>query len=167
MQFNASLDRTATAITIGVTILLVGVNVFVSVLTVTQAEAPAWIVVFPLLVTVATVAGCYLYRPLGYVVERDRLVIKRPIGDVVIQKQEIRNAFMVDKAGLGWVFRTFGNGGVFGWTGRFSSSKLGSMTWYATRRSHYLVIETSSRKILLTPDDPNMLSFVTKRLLAK
>ena len=50
-------------------------------------------------------------------------------------------------------FRTFGNGGLFGYYGQFSTSKLGSSTWYVTNRSNSVVVITSSKTAVFSPDD--------------
>lgn len=56
-----------------------------------------------------------------------------------------------------WTIRTFGNGGLFGYFGKFYNAAFGKMTWYATRRNNYLVLSTSENgKIVLTPDNLEM-----------
>jgi Bacterial PH domain len=49
--------------------------------------------------------------------------------------------------------RTFGNGGLFGYYGQFSTAKLGNCTWYVTNRSNAVVVVTSARTSVLSPDD--------------
>ena len=39
------------------------------------------------------------------------------------------------------------------------------MTWYATRRNNYLIIETDdNEKIVLTPDDTKMIDEIKKNI---
>ena len=53
------------------------------------------------------------------------------------------------------VIRTFGVGGLFGYYGQFYNSKIGSMTWYATRQNNTVLVRTIDNKnIVLTPDEP-------------
>ena len=53
-----------------------------------------------------------------------------------------------------FAIRTFGNGGVFGYTGYFYKKGIGSMLWYCTQRANYILIEkTNGKKIVITPDD--------------
>jgi hypothetical protein len=74
---------------------------------------------------------------------------------VHIDRNQIKSVELLDKEQLAWVFRTFGVGGLFGYYGKFANTKLGSMTWYATRRNKTVLIETlDNKKIILTPDEP-------------
>jgi hypothetical protein len=47
----------------------------------------------------------------------------------------------------------FGNGGLFGYYGRFRTTKLGSCTWYVTDRSKAVVVVTDAKTIVLSPAD--------------
>jgi hypothetical protein len=61
----------------------------------------------------------------------------------------------LDKEKIGWAIRTFGVGGLFGYYGKFANTKLGSMTWYATRKDRAILVRTiDNKKIILTPDEP-------------
>ncbi len=62
---------------------------------------------------------------------------------------------MLDKEKIGWAIRTFGVGSLFGYYGKFANTKLGSMTWYATRKDKTVLVRTiDNKKIILTPDEP-------------
>lgn len=64
---------------------------------------------------------------------------------------------------MGWVWKTFGNGGLFGFYGEFKNDRYGYMTWYATKRSNYVMLETTEReKIVLTPDNVDMVTEIKK-----
>ena len=65
------------------------------------------------------------------------------------------------KKKLSWAVRIFGVSGLFGYWGKFSNTKLGSMTWYSTRRNNAVLITTIyNKKIVLTPNEPE--KFVTE-----
>ncbi|MGE0772359.1 MAG: PH domain-containing protein [Cyclobacteriaceae bacterium] len=167
MTYPASLDKTAIAITWLVTLLFIGIGGFQTyqVTQLDQYDTRAWVLMGANGLLVVIFAICYLYRTVGYAVDRVGVTIQRPIGNKVIRLEEIRKAFMVDKEEMGWVFRTFGVGGLFGYFGKFRSRSLGNMTWYATRRDRYLVIVTADdRKMVTTPDDPKMLDEIYRLL---
>jgi hypothetical protein len=48
-----------------------------------------------------------------------------------------------------------GSGGLFGYYGLFSTSKLGRSTWYVTNKSNSVVVITAAKTVLLSPDDPD------------
>ena len=67
------------------------------------------------------------------------------------------NVELLDKERLNGSIRTFGVGGLFGYWGRFANSKIGVMTWYATRRDNaVLITKFNNKKIVLTPDEPEL-----------
>jgi hypothetical protein len=97
----------------------------------------------------------FVFRPIYYKITNDKLIIHRLITDVKIDRQNIRTVELIDKNKISWSLRTFGVGGLFGYFGNFANSKLGRMTWYATRRDRtVLVVTNDNKKIILTPDDP-------------
>lgn len=96
----------------------------------------------------------YAFRPTGYSVTAEELVVHRPIGKVRIKRSDIQSAEAVDPAEVSGSIRTFGVGGLFGYYGRFANFNLGRMTWYATRRDRTVLVRAAQgRKIVLTPDD--------------
>jgi hypothetical protein len=99
----------------------------------------------------------WLWHPTGYTLSTDQLVIHRPVKPVVILVRDIQKVILPQPGDMRYTIRTFGNGGLFGIYGKFWNSKFGSMTWYATRRSHYILLELrDKRKIVITPDDEAM-----------
>lgn len=100
---------------------------------------------------------CYLRRVIGYEVDREQITIQRPVGQKHIPISDVEQVILPEKGSLRWTIRTFGNGGIFGYTGSFANSTYGSMTWYATRTDKTMLIVTKDKKkILLTPDDLQM-----------
>ncbi len=102
----------------------------------------------------ATYVLCYGLSPKSYEINENSLIIKRPFKDVIIERSQIASATPVESSKLRWAVRTFGVGGLFGYFGKFWNREFGDMTWYATQRSHtVLIITNSQQKIILTPDD--------------
>ena len=88
----------------------------------------------------------------------DKFIIHRLIKDVKIDRKNIKSIELIDRQKISWSLRTFGIGGLFGYFGNFANSKMGRMTWYATRRDRtVLVVTNGGKKIILTPDDPEKL----------
>ncbi len=152
MTHQASLDKTAKIITTIVTVLF-------AVIIISQyffiyaagRTAPIATVFICLLVYFAA----YALKPLNYTITGGELIIHRLILDVRIKRTDIKSAEILDKEKLNSSIKLIGNGGLFGYYGKFKNNDLGIMTWYATRKDKIVFIETvENKKIILTPDDP-------------
>lgn len=100
----------------------------------------------------------FLYSPRAYLVEGKDLVVRRLIGNKRIAATDISRIRMPDEKELKWPIRTFGNGGLFGYTGRYYTKHIGSMIWYCTRRDRLIVVERNFRlPVILSPDNPSAL----------
>ena len=152
MTFKTSLDKTAQVITIGVAILFAAI-IFGQYKIITDQENST-----PIYTTAACVliyGICYAFRTVNYVLTNEELIIERPIKNVWIKRSDIKSVELIDNKIIRRSIRTFGNGGLFGYYGKFANFKMGSMTWYATRRDRtVLVTTTGNKKIILTPDEP-------------
>lgn len=110
-------------------------------------------IIFPLIMTLIVV-GSYLWHVQSYEVTDGGIEIKRPIGSKLISFRSINYVKNLKKDDLGIVIRTFGNGGLFGFYGMFGSSNQGKITFYGTQQRNYVIVETDSKKYVLTPDEP-------------
>jgi hypothetical protein len=100
-------------------------------------------------------AVVYLLRPNNYSVSSDKLLIHRMLANVEINRNDIQSVQEIDESQVKNSIRTFGVGGFFGSFGKFWNGKLGSMTWYVTRKNNFVLVETKDqKKIILTPDKP-------------
>ena len=152
MIYKTSLDNLAKGVTIGVTILFAFI-IFEQYSIIKEAgrAIPIFTTVALLLIYFITFA----FRPINYKLSADQLIIHRLLSDVRIERDQIKSVEYLDKEKIGWAVRTFGVGGVFGYFGEFANTKIGSMTWYATRRNKTVLVKTISNKnIILTPDEP-------------
>ena len=156
MHFKASLDKTAIVLTVLVT------SVFAFII----GGQYAIIADAGRAVPIYTTVGCLLiyglafaFRPAGYVVTADEVVISRPLWDVHIKRADIRRVAALPAREIGGAIRLFGVGGLFGYYGKYANRALGRMTWYATRRDTPVLVETAdNKKYILTPNEPG--SFV-------
>jgi hypothetical protein len=96
----------------------------------------------------------YLYRPLKYSIENGNIRISRMLGDKIILKDEIKTVRIPSKHDIAWPIRTFGNGGLFGYTGRYYTKQLGTMIWFCSRRNNFILIERKNKlPIVISPDE--------------
>lgn len=96
----------------------------------------------------------WLFAPQSYKLTQQALVITRPAKDKTILFSEISEVRIMGARENIWNIRTFGVGGLFGYYGKFYSWKLGSFSFYASRRDHQILIETKKgKKLIISPDD--------------
>jgi hypothetical protein len=94
----------------------------------------------------------YLFAPRGFRVSPAGVVIRRPIGPIVIPHADIGAAEVVERVKPG--FRLFGSGGLFGWIGLFTIQGGGSAKVYATRWDRMVRVKTRQETYLLSPANP-------------
>ena len=163
MKYKASFDKTTKVITI-LLFMVVTIALLISISIHSSSHNSAnpvgfliGFIVFLLLFT-----GCYLFSIKDYVVTESDLIIRRLIGNVTIHLSEIEEARPIAKGEIRGTIRTFGNGGLFGYYGKFYNRKLGSMTWYATQLQNMIYIKTrSGNKTIISPDDPSIIDKLT------
>jgi hypothetical protein len=165
MEYKATLDLTSKIISVIVTLAFLAITVYTFSMMDFKSGigTESLVLMLSTLLIIVIYLICYLLRPLKYVLDNDKLVIKRLAFDLTIEIKTIKSASLADKESMRWTIRTFGNGGLFGYIGKFYNQTFGAMTWYATRRSHYIVLGTSSsEKIVITPDDLDMANEIQK-----
>jgi hypothetical protein len=150
MKFSVTTSTSIKVTTIVISTLLLVSIIFCFYLFVTDGALISLIIALILLAIVVT---AYAFSPQNYVVENNQLIIKRLIGSVVIPKSAIQDVTLISEDMIAGSLRTFGVGGLFGYFGKFSSSKMGIMTWYLKSMSKPVLIITSVEKILVSPDD--------------
>jgi hypothetical protein len=156
MEYKASLDTLSKVITFGVFILFIFIGQK-SVKTMMLAEGDLTTILVHsgiLLLFISIVLGPWLFAPKSYTVTSSELIINRSVGKVEIKFSDIDEVRILSDAEMSGLLRTFGNGGLFGYYGKFYNSKMGHMTLYATQRKNRILIQTSQgKKIIITPDD--------------
>ena len=170
MEYKASLDKTSKIITILITVLFLSIATYNFWLIYTGSGTSINITanIASVFLILGIYSFCYLFRPLGYVVGKNRLTIKRPLKNYHLDIDKIKNVSLASEETMKWTARTFGVGGLFGYYGKFSNQTFGGMTWFATQRKNYLVLETTSnRKIVLTPDDTEMVKEIEELIEKK
>jgi membrane protein YdbS with pleckstrin-like domain len=159
MTYKASFDTTvkvlSTLITGAIAVIAISysINIFQAFMQGVAFSAYAGKILLVSLL-VGLVLFVFLFSIKNYTIENNSLHINRWLNKVKIPFAEIKTVKVVSDTDMGLVFRTFGVGGLFGYLGKFSSSKLGSLTYYATQNKNRVFIELhDGKKLLITPDD--------------
>ena len=158
MTYKTSLDNLAKVITIIITILFA--VIIIGQFSLIKDEGKS-VPIFTTFLLSLIYFGTFLFRPISYKLTDDKLIINRLFFDIKINRTEIKNVEQLDKEKLSWALRIFDVGGLFGYWRKFSNTKIGRMTWYATRRNNAVLFTTIyNKKIVLTPNEPE--KFVTE-----
>jgi hypothetical protein len=154
--YKATPDLLSYGITAGVIILFLAIGFIPSNLTGSKFGASQISIIWILIniLNGSILLFCYLFHVTGYELTAESLIIRRPAKKRRISFSEIRQIKSVPREELKWSVRTLGNGGVFGYFGKFFNNSFGSMTWYASRRDHFvMIILNEGEKVVVTPDD--------------
>lgn len=99
----------------------------------------------------------------GYRLEGGRLVVRRLLWETVVDLDGLRSA-RHDPGAMSGSIRTFGNGGLFSFTGRFRNSSLGPYRAWVTDPKLAVVIELPDRTLVVSPDRPGEMAERLSRL---
>jgi hypothetical protein len=157
MTYKTSLDNLAKLVTMVVSIIFAIIIVVQFSLINDEVQ---FVPIFTTTLFLFIYFGTFFFRPVSYILTPDQLIIHRPLSNIKILRTDIKTVEHIDKNDLKWSIRIFGVGGLFGYWGKFRNKKMGSMTWYATRRNNVVLVTTiHQKKIILTPNEPE--KFVT------
>jgi hypothetical protein len=150
--FRASLDKLARVITVLVTLLFFVVASIQYYLL--GQEIPPVAPLLLLFLLIVTYALSFAFRPKGYLLKGDELVVLRPVKSRHIPLRRIVSATALERKDLSWSLRLFGVGGMFGYYGKFTNTRIGLMTWYMTRRDRAVLLRLDDgKKIIVSPDE--------------
>jgi hypothetical protein len=98
--------------------------------------------------------GCFYFWPKSYELTQDELIIHRQFSKVIILRSDLASAEAIPKKEMGFVIRALGNGGIFGYTGNFTSKNYGRMRWYVTSQQNIVLLtKKDGAQICISPDD--------------
>jgi hypothetical protein len=89
-------------------------------------------------------AGVILRTPRYFYIEKNLIIVKFFLGSKVLEG--IRSVRPIGKAELKRCARTFGNGGLMGYTGHFRSKELGDFQMLAVRKDELALVTLDSGK---------------------
>ena len=99
-----------------------------------------------------SVAALFLIR--GYVLRDHDLLVRRLCWTTRISLTGLRSV-RHDPAALRWSIRTFGNGGLFSFTGFYWNKTLGSYRCFVTDPARSVILRLPKRTLVVSPDDPS------------
>jgi hypothetical protein len=131
----------------------------------TKLALAAGIAIVPLAVG-ATLAASWAQAPVAARVSPEAVIVERRWTDAVeIPLARVRGAAVLSPAALRGLRRVAGYSGSDVHHGRFRSDALGEFQLYAWRRGPAVLLETSGRPVVLTPDDPDRFVAEVERAL--
>ncbi len=150
IHFSAPWGPWLTGLTLFSTVILVGVPLF-SILN--HLADTAWttfiLVILPLVIYV----GALLFIIRGYALTDSSLLVQRLFWNNSIDLSQVRSVEINPQA-MSKSIRTFGNGGLFSFSGRFRNKQLGPYRAFATKPKNSVVLKLSDRTIVVSPDQP-------------
>jgi hypothetical protein len=147
MEFRLSrLDKGATITTIFVTALLVALSAFFII------KVPyGWVVA---ILMMSIIVFSYLLSPTKYQFDGSRFVIQKVIGKrIIIALEDIEGYALVPDFSKLRVARTFGNGGLFGYYGTFSTIEYGTLSCQLTNLKQVFIMKTNRGTFAISPAD--------------
>jgi len=139
----ASMDTTARVVTVLV-ILMAGAFPLLP-------DVPVYaVLMLPLIILIT-----WLFSVTAYTIDSEKLIVHRPMWNTTVVLPPGAVASLEPEITKG-LLRTWGNGGLFGYTGRYKNRKLGSFTAYATNLRHAvsLTSEVGGFAVVITPENP-------------
>ena len=157
--FSASWDKGMWILN-SILIMLLGsitVTLLIAGLYAMRENTPCGIIVMSAsLLPVLILIICAGFAPRKYKITGDSILVCRVFAkDIKIPKVEV---YSVEQVSYKYAFkksiRIFGSGGGFGIYGDFTSPSLKYFKAYMTRRDKLVLITTTDKPFVLTPDDP-------------
>ena len=96
---------------------------------------PLWLIVMAVII---------LRTPHYFYIEKDRIVVKLFLGSKVLE--DIQSVHPIDLVYLKGCVRTFGNGGLMGYTGYFRTLKYGSFQMLAVNKNELAMVTLNNGK---------------------
>ena len=155
MRFSAPWSTSVKWIT-GITVTFLAILVIFGISQVKEIGSGSSIllalltVVLPALVLV--LSACWMIR--GFVLSGDSLLIQRLGWQSRLDLTELVSA-EADPEAMDKSLRTWGNGGLFCFCGRFRNTKLGAYRAYATDPKRSVVLKFQDRTVVVSPDRPD------------
>ncbi len=154
MRFSASLDTMAKVLSVATSLLLLLPLVMWRFFARGSPIFVAWGI---LALVLGIVLVSYALAPQAYSVVSGELRVHRSAGDKVFRLDQLTEVRRVEPREMRGTIRLWGNGGFFGYYGKFMNRAFGVHNWYATRRNNYVVANVGGKRIVLTPDEPDKL----------
>lgn len=160
-RFGAPWGKELTIMTLFASIILLGLPIFTLIKGFSDNAALYVMIGLPLIIF--TVCLFFIIR--GYEVSNGVLAVQRLVWKNNIDLQKLRDV-KVNPAAMKKSIRTFGNGGLFSFSGLFKNSELGSYRAFVTDPKKAVVLYFANRTIVVSPDRPNEFAAMVKNLVS-
>lgn len=144
--FSAPWSKSLFLITSLATVLLVGATIG---LIRNGRGTPWWVALFPVILVGVTA----LFTIRGYSLTANAVLVRRLLWETRLPLTGLTSASYEPDAMRG-SFRTFGNGGLFSFTGYFRNERLGAYRALVTDPRRTVVLRFPSRTLVLSPSEP-------------
>jgi len=104
-------------------------------------------------IMIPILAGAWAYSPKKYIITEKNIRIVRPVNTIEIPINKVKKVEEKD-VNVFKTVRTWGNGGLFSFTGAFYNKTDGKFWMYA-KNSNYVMIY-ADKKLILSPDDKEL-----------
>jgi len=155
MNFGAPWSTSVKWIT-GITVTFLAILVIIGISQMEEIGTGSSILLVLLIVVVPALtlvlSACWMIR--GYVLSGESLLIQRLGWQSRLDLTELVSA-EADPEAMAKSLRTFGNGGLFCFCGRFRNTKLGAYRAYATDPKRSVVLKFQNQTVVVTPDRPD------------
>lgn len=115
---------------------------------------PGWVQTWPAVLPLVLIFGAALFTIRGYTITTDALLIHRLFWTTCLPLAGLQSARHAPEA-MRWSLRSWGNGGLFSFTGYYRNKALGAYRAFVTDPHRTVVLEFSDRhKVVVSPDAP-------------
>lgn len=146
MQYAAKWGGAVVAVSILATLLCI---VVIVVLAIDARDAVAWFALIP----IAVIVGAALFTVRGYAVTGDAILVRRLCWNTRLPRAGLQSA-RIEPDAMRRSIRSFGNGGLFGYTGYFRNKNLGAYRAFVTDTKATVVLRYADRIIVVSPATP-------------
>ena len=136
------------SITFTIVLLAIGLSNWNNIAELQISTFGFWLALLPLALIVT--AALFVIR--GYSITHDSILIHRLFWNTRLSRKDMQSVSIEPNALRGTI-RTFGNGGLYSFTGWYHNTRLGSFQAFATDSIRTVVLRYENKTIVLTPDN--------------
>ena len=153
MKYPKARLRGYSLITTILLIVVISISVYVTLLEETLRRSN----LIGLLIVAGGTIVALLLLPRSYTMDKNDIVISRLVFPITIKRRDIKKIYYdANRFYTSGLTRVFGVGGFWGYYGYFFSKNLGTISVHATDLGKCVVIETTKKVYVITPDNPQL-----------
>ena len=117
------------------------------------------------LIPIAILIGGMLFTIRGYVLDGDNLSVQRLFWNTTISLNGLQKVSF-DPSAMDRSIRTWGNGGLFSFSGSYRNKKLGKYRAFVTDYKQCVVLDFGDNKIVISPNKPEELAHMLQSVIS-